>query len=214
MRRKTMHSDHRAVPRIKFLFSALVLIVAMTGYPRHEAYAAESEPGWYIGLGFGKFREGTGALIEESGKSSGRQFFAGYDIYGFLSMEVGFIDLDGPVDELGLVDTRQTYDITGPFARGNLSIPLYSDAQTRVSVFGSAGAMRWDSESKIEQTGGATLTARARDITPLVGGGIWIRTKNASTRLEYFRFKDIEDPFVSGSELELRWVTLSIIYHY
>lgn len=208
-----MQSDHRAVPRIKFLFSALVLIFAVTGYPRNEAQAAQSEPGWYIGLGFGKFREATGAIIEESGKSSGRQFFAGYDLYGFLSIEGGFIDLDGPVDELGVAGDRQTYDITGPFVRGNLSIPIYSDAQTRVSLFGSAGVFRWDSESERTQTGVVT-TARSRDTTPVVGGGIWIRKKNASTRLEYHRFKDVENPFVPGSELELRWVLLSIIYHF
>ena len=209
-----MSIDRRAVPKIKYLFLALALIVGLTGFPRDEAQAAEAEPGWYVGFGLGEFREATGALLEESGQSTGRQYFAGYDIYGFLSIEVGLIDLDGPVDTLNTTDTKKVFNISGPFARGNLAIPIYSDAQTRVSLFGSAGAMRWDSHAEIKQTGMATITANERDISPVVGGGIWIRRKNASTRIEYQRFKDIDDPTVSGSEMELRLVMISIIYHF
>lgn len=207
-----MQTEHRAIPGGKFLFSALVLIFGMAGYPYDEAQAA-TEPGWYLGFGAGQFRESSGVLIDEPDQSTGRQYFAGYDIYGFLAFEAGYLDLTGPVDELGSPTSKQTYDIDGPFARALLSVPIYQSARTRVSLFASGGAFRWDSESKLV-VGATTTTGRERDVSPMVGGGIWIRTKNASTRIEFEQVKDIDDPIFTADKLDLRMWRISIIYHF
>lgn len=207
-----MQTEHRAISGVKFLFVAVVLICGLTSYPYHEAQAA-TEPGWYLGFGAGQFRETGGTLIEEPDQSTGRKYFAGYDIYGFFSLEVVYFDLDGPLDELASPTDKQTYDIDGPAVRALLSIPLYQNARTRVSLFGSAGTFRWDVESKLV-VGGTTTKGDARDTSPVIGGGIWIRSKNASTRIEFEMIDEIDDPIFTANQLDLRMWTISFIYHF
>jgi len=195
----------RALGRIG-LYATLAVGLAFTTVAR-----ADFDPGWYIGAGAGlyNFTEvDTDVPSVLRGESAvGQQLFGGYQ-YKYIALEAGYWYFNKLSGSSGGI--RDQIQMDGWFGRGLLMFPFEFSPKTSVAVFAGGGAQKWhiDYTSRDENTN--TFLAKdsySNDGTSITTG-VWIRGRNAATRLAYevFSFKD--------SDSEITMWSINFIYHF
>lgn len=185
--------------------------VLAVGFSVSTVARAEFNPGWYIGGGVGlyNFTEVDDAVPSQiRGESAiGSQLFGGYQ-YKYIALETGYWYFNKLSGQSGGVKDQLQMD--GWFGRGLLMFPFEFSPTTSIAVFGGGGAQKWHIDATSRDTTANTIIAKdsfSEDGTS-VTAGLWIRGRNAATRLAYelFTFKD------DDSEISM-W-SINFIYHF
>lgn len=186
-----------------FAVSAFFGALLYPGCGRADGFFAT---GPYVGIGIGGFDPSSKVPLAENVSYSAVQLFGGFQLFGVLGLEVGYVNFDGMKFDLGggVTDTLRNQSYYG---RGNLLIPLFQVSETTVSIFGSAGVHRWQTSEDVAGVG----TTKAHDVSPMVGGGLLLRSpRNAALRLEYEIFKDVG----KVNKIDINQFNVSIIYFF
>lgn len=137
------------------------------------------------------------------------KFFFGYQPVGFIALEGGYVDFNNYVT-VDSSSQKTTTELAGYNLRLILSVPLARDNRVRPDVwfFVSGGKYKWNSKETVASSSGATISRTYYDDTDKTAGlGLWLRRRNASTRIEYERYYDIRN-------VDLKTLSFSIIYYF
>ncbi|MFL6624050.1 MAG: outer membrane beta-barrel protein [Sulfurifustaceae bacterium] len=174
-------------------------------YPERGRAEGFFATGPYLGIGIARFDSNSTVPMAEDKTYSATQLFGGFQVLGILGLEVGFVNFNGVVFDLGGGVTDH-FENQSYYGRGNLLIPLMRVSDTTVSIFGSAGVHRWQTSEVV--TG---VTTKSSDVSPMVGGGLLLRSpRNAALRLEYEIFKDVG----KVNKIDINQVNVSILYYF
>lgn len=128
---------------------------------------------------------------------NGFKIIAGIRPFDSFAVEANYVDFGGVSrgdDALGGEYELKGYDA---FAVGFLSVPF-------VDIFGKAGAIRWDADSRVT-IAGADFTDSSSGTDLAWGAGVQARLGSLSGRLEYERF-EVDDTD------EVAMITLGLTY--
>ena len=194
----------------KFLATATALFLGYLALFSGALHAAEGN-GWYVGGGVGKNHPITNPAdsLNVTHTDVVGRFFFGYQPVGFIALEGGYVDFNRFVS-LNSSSQETTTELAGYNLRLILSVPLSRDnrASSDVWVFVSSGAYKWDSKESVVNSSGTTVSDTLyHDRDKVVGAGLWLRRRNASTRIDYEIYDSIRN-------VDLKALTLSVIYYY
>jgi hypothetical protein len=170
------------------LFALISLAVLVPAAP--AAAASEFEPGTYVGIGWGRFREDSNLGYAATGNNYAAKFYVGYQFNDWLGLEGGFTDFDDLVYTTSATAT-DTVEVDSVYARANLFLPLTSGNKRMTALFAGAGVQRWDLKEKIATSGTTTSTVRLHDSDSVLAAGVVVRGRNSAFRFEYEVYKDI-----------------------
>ena len=182
---------------IRIIAACLLLTGAWTAAAPAAAQA-------FIGFGAGKSDYDSGNMIPDlitsgsvDGKDTGYKIFGGYQFNPYFAVEVAYVDL-GKATYSGtfadpvfgpLAVTGGTLETWGLNASAVGILPLGAAFE----LFGKLGIMGWESKAR-DTTGGAPFSGEADggDISFGVGMAAHL-TRNVGIRLEWERFKAVDD---------------------
>lgn len=166
--------------------------------------------GVYLGVGFGQGRadfDTLGDTIEDDRESTAHKLFTGYRLARYFAVEAFFANLRSysATVQTGAGTITGEAEIDGFGAAVILGLPLGEKSE----LYAKGGVFRWDVVSS---------SNRANDADPMFGVGLHLRGPgpNASTRIEYERFKDVGGGVFPGTSdgIDVDLLTLGIIYNF
>jgi opacity protein-like surface antigen len=167
---------------VKHPFLALALAAPLAVLASSAAIADE-QSGFYVGVGLGQFNvevenlDDAGDTVDNfDGDSDTWKVFAGWRFMPFLALEVDYVDLGGPDDEVE--GNRVEADIAGiaPYIVGTIPIGIFE-------IFAKVGYYFYDFEIKSEDIEDV-LDESDEDLA--YGGGVGITfVEHVNVRLEY-----------------------------
>jgi opacity protein-like surface antigen len=167
---------------MKSIVKAASLAALVGGFAFSTTAAAETDNGFYIGLGVGQASIGDidgaegGGSISFDGDDTGYKVFAGFNFAIFelvtLGVEGGYVDF-GKADDGGLEVDANGFDLFG--VAGVQLGP--------VNVFGKLGAIMWDADAS-----GEGFQASDDGTDPAYGIGAGLQFGSFGVRAEYELF--------------------------
>lgn len=187
---------HGKETQMKHGITAALALVGLTAVTGAHAQIFDNEAGWYVSGGVGEFKaeiddfDDVDTTIDEFDSDDDTfKVFAGYRANRWLALELAYIDLGSPEDEI-LADTFATVEADGfaPYIVGTIPLGFFE-------VFAKAGYYLYDVEASVESPlGDFTDDDSESDFTYSVGVGLnFLERFNIRLEYEQFDFQRIDD---------------------
>lgn len=197
---------------------ALLIVAAPVAAPP-GAVAADPNAGFYAGGAVGQSKAkdacdgitGAGFAGSCDETDTAWKIFGGYQFNRNLGAELGYVDL-GKFTASGTVGgtpANASAKAKGFELVGVAAYPF----NDQFSVYGKAGAFRWDVDTSAS-AGGTAGSASDNGTDFTVGAGLKYNfTKNAAARLEFQRYNNVGDSGTTGQSDVNLW-TLGLMYSF